>query len=584
MHDDRVSVKFGCSVLIGMVLALVSNETILAQAPWQFSPPSEYESVAGAPLKLEEPVRDASDFVEERREDPPRRARKSPPVPSISEQFTFTSTRQPAGERFELDSEPFPPGSIQGYPAQYPLGAQQDYQQAPGALGYAPFLSPAQAYENLIQYAEVPGIGIRPYADYAPPGYYPRDYQTGPGTPLYERIQPPMAVTPEEFGRAVLRGPIRGSYLVPGTGTAFRFSGFVRMGANLDLDSVGTPDLFLPRAIAVPNEPSQNINYSARPTRISLDTWTPTELNNWMVHTFIQFDFLSGNPPAAGSSSNPRIRFAFVDFGYFRVGQDTTVFMDSSSFPRTADFQGPNGIVNSRQGLARITLPLTERIYWAAAAEHPFTDITTGGLGDNVQDVPDFTSHLRYEADRFHAQVAGIVRTIGYRPDDDLVTRRGGWGLNFTSNFHPWAILMDTNPLRDDYPGALTRSRVLMQYAFGRGIGRYIQDSSGIGLDAAVNSTGGFETLSAQGWTLAYEQWLSQSWLANFAYSNAKIGSTDALPNDTFAASQYLATTLWWIPVTNMSLGAEYLWGERENLDGQRANASRIQTVLQYNF
>jgi len=80
------------------------------------------------------------------------------------------------------------------------------------------------------------------------------------------------------------------------------------------------------------------------------------------------------------------------------------VFMDPSSFPRMADFQGPNGIVNSRQGLVRITLPITERVHWAMAAEQPFSNITTFGQGTNVQDVPDFTSHLRYDADRVHFQ------------------------------------------------------------------------------------------------------------------------------------------------------------------------------------
>jgi hypothetical protein len=33
-----------------------------------------------------------------------------------------------------------------------------------------------------------------------------------------------------------------------------------------------------------------------------------------------------------------------------------------------------------------------------------------------------------------------------------------------------------------------------------------------------------------------------------------------------------------------MSLKIEYLWGERENLDGEHANANRVNGLFQYNF
>jgi len=460
-----------------------------------------------------------------------------------------------------------------------------DYQSAPGSASeYVPATPAYRTYEYFSQYYEEPGIGPRPYADYAPYGYYPLDYQEAPGAPLYERILPPVAVTPEELATSIVRGPLASSFIVPGTGTSFRISGFVRMGANYSYDPIGTPDLFVTRTIPVPNGPGQNMNFSARPTRLSLDSWTPVRELDATIHTFVQMDFLSGNPPGAGSSSNPRLRFAYFDVGYFRVGQDTTVFMDPSTFPRTADFQGPNGIVNSRQGLVRMTLPIGERFYWAMAAEQPFSDITTLGEGVNVQDVPDFTTHLRYEADLIHVQAASILRMIGYRPTDETVDRRTGWGINLTSAFHPWAALLGTNPIRDTCPSGLTRSRVLLQYSVGHGIGRYLQDTNGQGFDGAVTANGGFDTLYASGWTTGYEQWFNAHWMANFTYSHVDVGCTDALASDTFSSSQYLATTLWWMPVTNLSIGLEYLWGERENLDDESGRAQRLQTAFQYNF
>lgn len=464
------------------------------------------------------------------------------------------------------------------------------YEDGPGAtIGLSPeaerrALSVARDYERRARNYAEPGLGVKPFADYAPEGYYSLDYQEAPGAPLYQIITPPPVVTAEQLDELVIRGPLPGSFLVPGSRTAMRLSGFVRLGANYDFDAIGTPDLFVTRSITTPEEPAQNMNFSARPTRISLDTWTPSSINDWMIHTFIQFDFLSGNPPAVGSSSNPRLRFAFVDFGYFRVGQDATVFMDTSSFPRTADFQGPNGIVNSRQGLARVTLPITERIRWASAVEQPFSDITTGGQGTNVQDVPDFTSHLRYDNDRLHLQASTILRKISHRDATGDVQRETGSGINLSGNVHPWAVLFGTNPLRDANPSPLTRSRLILQYSQGTGIGRYLQDTSGIGMDAALNAAGDLEALDISGYVLGYEQWLARKWLLNFTHSNLQVDATDAMPGNTFAESDYVATGLWWIPVANASIGAEYLWGQRENIDGQRARAERIQTVFQYNF
>jgi hypothetical protein len=63
-----------------------------------------------------------------------------------------------------------------------------------------------------------------------------------------------------------------------------------------------------------------------------------------------------------------------------------------------------------------------------------------------------------------------------------------------------------------------------------------------------------------------------------------KVGSNGDQPGNTYAGAKYLATSLWFIPVRNMSIGIEYVWGQRENLDGQRAPANRINALFQYNF
>jgi hypothetical protein len=232
-----------------------------------------------------------------------------------------------------------------------------------------------------------------------------------------------------------------------------------------------------------------------------------------------------------------------------------------------------------------MTIPLSDKWFWAFGVEQPFSDITTNGLGTNVQDVPDFATHVRYEGDFGHFQVSGVARALGYRPTDDATTRQAGYGLSLGTTFHPWAYLLGSNPVRKDNPNALERCRILGQCVFGRGVARYINDEVGQGLDGQVDpATGGFKPLNAAAYMLSYEQWYTERWLSNFTYSQTYANSIGGQPGSTYTGAKYLGASLWFIPVVNLSLGVEYLYGQRDNLNGQSGQANRLNALVQYNF
>jgi hypothetical protein len=61
-------------------------------------------------------------------------------------------------------------------------------------------------------------------------------------------------------------------------------------------------------------------------SRIATDTWTPTPFNDWTLHTFVESDFFNGPGQAATAGGNQfRLRHAYIDYGYFRVGQQNTL-------------------------------------------------------------------------------------------------------------------------------------------------------------------------------------------------------------------------------------------------------------------
>ncbi|MBL8793706.1 MAG: porin [Planctomycetia bacterium] len=458
-------------------------------------------------------------------------------------------------------------------------------QEGPGAE-YLPPVGALPPYYYRMDYYERSGVGARAIADYAPPGYQARDIEEVPGLPEFTPITPPPRLTPEEQAKFVTRGMMPGSFLIPGTSTSFRLRGFVRLAGLYDLDPIGSRDDFVTNTIPVPQTTGQNFNWGARYSRFALETWTPTNFRDWNVHTFIEGDFFNGPAQAVGGGGNPfRLRFAFIDFGYFRVGQQNTVFMDGNAWPSTVDFAGPRGLLNQRRPGFRVTLPLADKLFWAGGIEQPFSDITTNGLGVGVQDVPDFATHLRYEGDLGHVQLSGLARSIGYRPTGGEVTRRSGLGFSASTVFHPWALLIGSNFIRKANPTGLERCRILMQYSAGWGIGRYVQDIAGLGFDGQVDPlNGSFDTPFAVGWHIGYEHWFNERWLTNVTYSPLYAGSTPGQPGSTYSAAKYLAASLWWLPIPRMSLGIEYVWGERENIDSQAGQANRINGLVQYNF
>jgi hypothetical protein len=275
--------------------------------------------------------------------------------------------------------------------------------------------------------------------------------------------------------------------------------------------------------------------------------------------------------------------------------------MDYDVFPNVLDYQGPNGMVLMRQWVVRATIPLADQLHVAFAAEQPYSDIqwfqngefvvnpgsgivTTAGAPRNVQDVPDFISHVRYDSDFGHVQVAGILRKLTFQPAFGSDLNRLGYGVNLTGDFHPWAWLLCSNPELKDNPTALERSRILGQYAVGRGINRYLQDPNGLGLDAEFAPLGGFRSLYSVGWFACYEHWWTEKWLSNFCYGETFTALPAVLPNNTYHAGKYGAVNLIWLPYPRMGVGVEYLYGEREDRDGERGFAHRLQMAVQYSF
>ncbi len=425
--------------------------------------------------------------------------------------------------------------------------------------------------------------------EYGPPGHVRRRNGEGPSVPAFVPIQSEDDfVTEDEVAAFVRRGTADNSYIVPGSSTSYRWGGFIHLDAMFDYNPIGSTADFVTATIPVPGERGQNANFTPRYSRLDWETHTPSEVGD--IKTYMQVDFFNGNTQQVFGSFPLRLRFAYVDYGLFRFGQDASAFMDYDVFPLVIDYEGPGSTILIRQSVARMTLPVTRRLKIALSAEQPFSDISipvdAGGnpLGDRIQQLPDLIAHLRYDSNLGHIQLSSLARQLTYQPTVGASQDVLGYGVNLTGDFHPWAWLNGASPLPGDNPPGWAKSRILGQYGAGYGIARYLEDPNGQGNDAALNSSGVLEALYTVGWYAVYEHWWAKQWCSNFVYGENFNSVTDTQPSDTYAGAKYLATNLLWVPTGRTWFGIEYLWGERENLDGQSARARRLQFAAQYNF
>ena len=505
------------------------------------------------------------------------------PVPQTAPSPTSTD---PTGIPKPMQYSPGPPSGANELPPTG-LGA--------GAPYGAP-MSPVQTYPILMQSApsQDTGMSSKPAPFQVAPGTAP----AAPGdTAAGDR---PAASNDQNFYAG--NPPVQDlSSLLAGNfkDTKYKWYGFVRLDGIFDFNPIRSTDDFVTSSIPVPQGRGQNAVLTPRYTRIGFDTETPWKDMDWTIKTRIEMDFFNGNTSGAFGSFPLRLRFAWVDFGPFLIGQAASLFMDYDLFPNVLDYEGPPGFVLMRQPIAAVRCPIGDHLKVSFGIEQPYSDIqwfedgvwnvnpgtgiiATPGIGRNVQDMPDFTGNVRFTADHGHVQVAGIVRKLTFQPavgpDDNVY----GYGVNLTGDWHPWSHLHGCGACEEKSP--LDKSRFMAQFATGKGINRYIQDINGLGLDATFDPINGFQALESTGWYVGYEHWWTQKWISVITYGETNCNLTNTLPDNTYDSATYASANLIWLPVERMGVGLEYLYGTRTNKDGQSGTAHRIQMGFQYKF
>lgn len=323
---------------------------------------------------------------------------------------------------------------------------------------------------------------------------------------------------------------------------------------------------------------------SVKQSRFGVKGTLPTAKGD--INTKFEFDMFGVGDDAGETTI--RLRHAYGEFGQFLAGQTNSLFMDGDIFPNTIDYWGPAGMVFLRNPQIRWT-PIKGNQTFAVAIENPGNDIDSGqyrevadfpgAQGD--QELPDLTAHYRLKGDWGHVQVAGILRWIGTEvlgdtdpgPDTDLGVLYDdddtGWGINLTSVVN-----------------LFERDAIRVGIVYGEGIASYMNDG---GMDAGPDRAPGdpdvqIEAVELTGVSAYYDHWWNDQWSSAAGYSFTKVDNIDGQTDDTFKKGQYASANLLYYPVENVMVGAELLWGEREDFDGDDGDDTRVQISFKYNF
>lgn len=360
-------------------------------------------------------------------------------------------------------------------------------------------------------------------------------------------------------------GVLPGSIRVPGTDLSLKIGGYVKVDFIQDFDAVGNAFQFKTDTIPVETTSTGNgqggqNTIHARETRFNFDLQGKTPKGKFRA--FVEGDFY-------GDGNSFRIRHAFGEFGNLLGGQTWTTFMDISARPRSLDYEGPDGEIFVRQAMIRWTQPLSNHWKLALAVEQSGSQfaVPSGMTGSARNNSPDFPVSLRYDKPRGHFQVAGIVRQIrfdGTGTSADVSTT--GLGLNST-------FLVNT----------VGKSALMGQFAFGNGLGRYIESMSGQNVDAVFRGDT-LKALPARTAVLAYTQHWNPHWQSNFAGAIASVSTDASQPGGTIRQTRDIRGNLIWSPYQMVEIGAELLYGKRINRDGSEGDAVRLQFSMIFNF
>ncbi|MEM1154683.1 MAG: DcaP family trimeric outer membrane transporter, partial [Pseudomonadota bacterium] len=242
--------------------------------------------------------------------------------------------------------------------------------------------------------------------------------------------------------------------------------------------------------------------------------------------------------------------------------------------------EGLNGRINVRQSQVRFSPPIGEDFRLQFSLEDPNPQIQNG---NGVTRVPDIVMAARFKPhERLHVRAAILGRQIRGQEviptstpgevEEGGVDKSYAWGFSLSGSFR--------TPLFD------SRDKLLFQLNRGNGIGRYVNDLNSIGnydgiFNPATNKLQLFNVFAGYG---SLQHWWADTMRSNFTLGLVDVNNPEFVDGNAYKRTIRASANLLWNPTPRIDTGIEYLWGRREDKDGEDGDAQQIQTMVRYLF
>lgn len=373
---------------------------------------------------------------------------------------------------------------------------------------------------------------------------------------------------------------------LPGTTAAMRIGGFVNLSLVNSFDPVLITDRFIvgsipPDGVVVEGARS-GTDVTASQTRLNFEVREQTK--HGTLRAFIEGDFF-------GDGDAFRLRHAFGQFQTLLAGKTWSTFSNPKTLPEEVDIEGVNGAVLKRQPQLRFFPKLGEELSLKVALEEPDTQVANGTGNKGTWDLVASVDRVPLGSlGAWDYEVAFVLRDLkgqdtgrpGDVPESGVPESSAtGWGLTTSGRYKA--------------PGWGEQDYLLWQLTFGKGVGRYLNDlgTTGGG-DAVFDPDGNLRALPVIGGFLSYRhQWARlprfiDHWpglaRTNVTFSYVDIDTYDFQDNFDYKRTLRLSGNILYFPTQNLRLGAELLWGRRENANDSDGDATQLQLSARYSF
>ena len=338
--------------------------------------------------------------------------------------------------------------------------------------------------------------------------------------------------------------------------TKIQLYGFIRADASYQFEGGNAIFNRLNKVDLEGNQTHKDQFYTSVTTsRIGLDA--KTKIADQEVSGKLEFDFRGGS-----NSDTARVRHAYVTYNNWLIGQTTSSFLANEIIPEILDFGSPTGVGTTRTPMLRYSNTLNPNTQYFVGLEQ----------GRSENRFPTLTAKAKYDFNQKKGAlfVRGLAQELRSRELNDET--EFSWGAAVGASYK-----------------ATKRLTLKGDYSHVKGDDKFMLFTNGAYNSSSTNdlNLNEFDAFSL-GLTYQFNPVLrgTLGYGAMFANDNSAFAEQVLIEDDLSQNKQLQQgwINLMYSPMTPVTFGFEYIYGERETFSGKKGKDSRLSTMVRYTF